>query len=348
MFTLLPGLGSFGKARGQALMPGLEYLDAQDVSSSEADIIGPLSHRQVPDTMRLCFPLLAVHAGARSIGLCWEPESDFCPVFDTPDRLFASGAHLLGVLYPGCDGQNRLEGSLLPYKGEKLPANQPLVLRAAILAGSGPDILPIVQRYVEYRGLPPLPPTPNLAAYGALAASGWLDSRLSEAGRFRHACWPGTAGFPLQPAADAAMYMDWLARRLASSMLKMGLEERATAALGNVPAQQLDSSGISHVRYPVECLLYGHVAENVEQARVTARAALARFESDGTIVYLRNPNGLDYGKSPWATKLRGTLPCWTARGIGHGRGFRSSILSIRPGRKWGPMPGQRSLARPNG
>ena len=306
MLTLLPGLGSFGPARGQALMPGLEYLDAPDVSSSEADIIGPGSHRQVPDTMRVCFPLLALQSQDRSVGLSWQPDTAFCPVFDTPDRQFRSGAHLMGLLFPGSDGQNRVEGSLLPYQGLQLSAGRPVVLHAAIMGTKGPDILPMVRLYVALRGLPPVPATPPLADYAALAAAGWLDSRLSDGPRFRHAWWPGLEKL-FQPGAvaDAAMYMDWLAAHVADPALAQRLRERAAAAAALVPPADLDAACVAHVRYPVECLLYGHVGENVAQARAAAQAELGRFNPDGTITYRPDPKGLDYAKTHFARDANG-------------------------------------------
>src|SRR6185437_9786499 len=57
MFLLFPGVGSFGEAKGQGLLAGLEYLE-NEPSSSEADVIGPASRRQVPDSLKITFPLM--------------------------------------------------------------------------------------------------------------------------------------------------------------------------------------------------------------------------------------------------------------------------------------------------
>ncbi|MCL5098522.1 MAG: hypothetical protein M1608_13530, partial [Candidatus Omnitrophica bacterium] len=48
-FTLLPGLGSFGTNKNQAVFAGVEYL-GNEPSSSEADLAGPPAKRQAPDT----------------------------------------------------------------------------------------------------------------------------------------------------------------------------------------------------------------------------------------------------------------------------------------------------------
>src|SRR5262249_21692653 len=113
MLTLLPGSGSFGTNKTQALFAGLEYLES-DPSSSEADIVLPEAKRQVPNTLKITFPLMTIQADGRYLVLIWEPQPQFCAVFDSPDRLFGSGGHLMGLLFPGCDGMHREEGNLLP------------------------------------------------------------------------------------------------------------------------------------------------------------------------------------------------------------------------------------------
>src|SRR5262249_23535318 len=120
MIALLPGVGSFGENKQQALFAGLEYLDGDEPSSSEKDITGPGARRQVPDTLRITFPLMVVQAADRYIGLIWDRDPKFSALFDSPDRTLHGGGHLMGVLFPGSDGQNRVEGNLLPYEGERL------------------------------------------------------------------------------------------------------------------------------------------------------------------------------------------------------------------------------------
>jgi hypothetical protein len=64
----------------------------------------------------------------------------FSAVFDSPDRLFGSGGHVMGILFPGSTGENRQEGSLLPRVAEKLAPGGELVLRATLLGGRGQSI----------------------------------------------------------------------------------------------------------------------------------------------------------------------------------------------------------------
>lgn len=302
MFTLLPGLGSWGTNKTQALLAGVEYLE-NEPSSSEADLTGPAAQRQVPDTVKLTLPLMAIAAEGRYLGLTWEPSPSVCAVFDSPDRLFGSAGHLLGLLFPGSDGLSREESSLLPYGAELARANQPIVLRATLLGGQGQSVVPAVQQYVQLRGLPPLP-SPGLSAqdYFVLAARGWLDSKIRQGDLFRHAAWPS---FGLTPAADAALYLDWLAGQLTDTNLAARAAESASAALAQVQPASYNSAQVGHVRYPAPALVYGAVAENAAKALAQGRSLLGRFEADGSVHYHAPADGLDYGKTHWAPDANG-------------------------------------------
>src|SRR5215468_8663159 len=109
MLLLFPGAGSFGGLKSQGLLAGLEYLE-NEPSSSEADIVGPASKRQVPDSLKLTFPLMAVQNDGRFLALTWKMSNEFCALYDSPDRIFGSIGHVMGVLFPGSDGKIRKEG----------------------------------------------------------------------------------------------------------------------------------------------------------------------------------------------------------------------------------------------
>jgi hypothetical protein len=306
MLMALAGAGAFGESKKQAVFAGLEYLDKNEPSSSEADIIGPGSKRQVPDTLKICFPLMAVQHNGSYIGLIWEMTPAFSAVFDSPDRLFRSGGHLMGVIFPHSDGSNRVEGSLLPYDGEAVAAGKPLILRATLIGGKGQSVVPAVQQYVALRGLPPVPETGmDVHAYAAWVGGGWLDSKIREGDLFRHAYWPGVTSFGPAPAADAATYMDWAAIHTRDAEQARRLREQARRALARVEPGNWNGSGVSHVQYPVESLLYGHVAENVQNAVQGARELLKRFEPDGRILYRPSPGGLDYGRTHFEPDANG-------------------------------------------
>ncbi len=324
MWLLLPGMGGYATSKGQGLFAGLEYLE-NEPSSSEADVVGAAARRQVPDNLKITFPLMAIQASGRYVGLIWQPDERFCALFDSPDRLFASGAHVMGILCPGSDGVNREEGKLLPTLPMMLQPNQPLVLHATIVGGRGDSVVPAVQQYVRLRGLPPLPDTGmNLAGYVSLASAGWLDSRVREGYLFRHAWWPG---FDPQPSADAAVLMEWLAQHTADPNLQQRLRQIAIGAIQQVPAWAMNFYNISHNAYPVAALIYGHLAENMETARQVGWQIVARFEPDGTLHYRPEPGRPDFGSTHYAPDASGYTAAAVLHVLEHGifSGDRSLI-----------------------
>ena len=303
LITLLPGLGLFGTNKNQGLFCGLEYLE-NEPSSSQADIIGPESQRQVPDMLKVTFPLMAVAAHDRYLGLLWEADANLSAVFDSPDRLFGSGGHLMGVIFPGSDGQNRVEGNLMPYWPALVRSNEPVVMRAVIIGGRGQTVVPAVQQYIALRGLPPLPAqVPAAADYFDLASHGWLDSQIRTNGLFRHAYWPG---FNSQPAADASVWIRWLSGKVSDPDLQTRLASTASLAIQQVPgAQNFNNYQIAHVQYPLPALIYNAALVNADSARANAQNLLGRFQSDGIVLYQPTPGGTDYGKTHYAPDANG-------------------------------------------
>ncbi len=302
MMLLVVPDGQPTPSKQQALFAGLEYLE-NEPSSSEADLIGPESKRQVPANHKITFPLMTVLREGRYAGLIWDHAPRFSALFDTPDRLLGTGGHLMGVLFPGCDSYNRREGSLMPTRPETLRAGESLKLRSILIGGRGQSVVPALRQYVKLRGLPPITPNgSSLADYTTLAARGWLDSKIRETDLFRHAVWQG---FGAQPAADAALYMDWLAAHASDPEQRRRLEDAARTALTRVPPGQLNQSSVSHVRYPLASLVYGHVEENAAAAEAQARAALRRFAPDGSIPYGRPAGQTDYGRTHFAPDANG-------------------------------------------
>lgn len=302
VFTLFAGLGSFGTNKTQALLPGIEYL-ANEPGSSTADLNEPASWRQVPDMMKLTFPLMALAAEERWIGLTWSarPDPETGVFFDTPDRLFHSGGSVMGILFPSSDGMNREENSLIPYGPQRLRGS--LRWEGLILGGRGDSVVPAVQRYVE---LGPLPARPDIGMsatdYYRLAARGWLDSKGREGNRYRHAAWPG---FNPAPAADAAVWMEWLAARVNDDALAEGLREAAKDAIALVPPGDRLRAQVGHIRPPLPPLVFGGVAESARQSAAQARALFRRFEPDGAVLYQASRDRPDYGRTHWAQDANG-------------------------------------------
>ena len=298
--TLFPGLGTFGERKTQGLFAGLEYLD-DEPSSSEADITTREHIRRTPDPVKITFPLMTIAHKGRYIGLIWEPSDLAAPVFDSPDRIYNSGAHVMALTAPAV-GDKRFENALVAHTPFQLKADQPVVLRATIIGGRGDTVIPAVQKYVELRDLPDIPRLEGgLDAAVTLLSHGWLDSAINEGGLFRHAVWGES--FKAGPAGDAIMYMDWLANHSPDSHLVKRLTDARDQAITKMPQGQPFLSMVSHTGTPTAPFVFGGVYPYVERRRADAESLLERFDEQGVKLY--RPGDVDYGKTHFAQHANG-------------------------------------------
>jgi hypothetical protein len=300
---LYPGVGTFGEKKTQALFAGLEYLDKDEPSSSEADIIGPGSNRLVPDIAKITMPLMALAADERWIGLSWG-FNEFSAVFDSPDRLYKSGAHVMGILFPGSSPDFRSEGNLMPSDTRTIRANQKLISAAVITGERGKSVVPAVQAsYFVHDRLTIPKPGLDLNDYVKLAATGWLDSQIGKEteGHYRHA-FPGP--FRSHPAADAVASLDWLTSRAEDETLRQRLALARKSAFVKIRNGQDFSSHVGHIRTPAPALLFGDANAAADAAKKQGWELLKRFEPDGSVKY-RPAGAVDYGKTHFAPDANG-------------------------------------------
>ena len=123
--TLFPGLGAYGEEKNQALLPGVEYLE-NEPSSSEADFNAAKADRRIVDDYKLTLPLMALQQDGRYIGVLWNRTDHPAAVFDSPDRVFHSGAQLMGLWHPGV-GEDRLENELSVFGTFTLKKDTPAI-----------------------------------------------------------------------------------------------------------------------------------------------------------------------------------------------------------------------------
>jgi hypothetical protein len=298
--TIFPGLGTIGQRKDQGLFAGVEYL-CDEPSSSEADIATPDHVRRVPDPVKITFPLMAITHGGNYIGVIWEPSEIIAATFDSPDRIYNSGAHLIALSGPGV-GDLRFENAFCAQVPLRLHANQPLKVTAMIIGGKGKSVVPAVRHYVALKGFPAVPQFEgNFDAAVDLLAHGWLDSKINEDGLFRHAVWGNN--FPAGPTADAAMYIDWLAHNTDNKSLRARLNNEKNRALSKIPSGQPFSSCVSHAHLPNTPLLFGRAFEFVQQRRSQAYNLLRSFDADGVKLY--RPGNTDYSKTHFAKHANG-------------------------------------------
>lgn len=303
---VLPGAGSFGATKNQALFSGLEYLGVNEPSSSDLDITTNERFRRVPLSYKVSVPLMSVQNGNDFLALSWQPQENTAAFFDSPDRTFKSGGHAMGLLMPGAEKTMREDGNPLPYSGALLEANREYSQRATIFGGSGKNVVAAVREYVARRGLPSLPESgKDEAAYVDLATHGWLDSKIREGALVRHAFWPG---FNPSAPADAMVYMEWLAARTKDAAQAARLRESANALHAKVDLNATLYSSVSHITPLFQPLVLGKVAENARHAANSARDNLKQFEAEG-IRYAPPKDGTDYARGNGGSRFANG---WTA------------------------------------
>ena len=286
----------------QAMLAGLEYLD-DEPSSSTKEIRMPESNRLIPSLHRICAPFAALTDTKAWLSAAWDMPSnhEYSVVFDTPDRQFRSGGHLLAFWFPAV-GDVRADSELDIYGAEDYSGgSQTVVLRAgkggtvaaALTSLVRPDNLPARDRFDEGDAL-------------ALISHGWLDSKLREGTKVRHAALPG---FALQQASDAPALMLWLAVQLErraghDAALVKRLREVASEMFAAVPPDQIGQTCVSHIQRPLAPLLEGNIdAWLAARAKRLAEGAAAL--SNGYREWKKPAKGQDLGETLGAADCNG-------------------------------------------
>ncbi|UCE50099.1 MAG: hypothetical protein JSW47_08045, partial [Phycisphaerales bacterium] len=298
--TIFPGLGTFGPSKSQGLFAGLEYL-CDEPSSSEADIAAPNHIRRVPDPVKITFPLMAISEAGDYIGVIWEPSETVAATFDSPDRIYNSGAHVLALSAPGVS-ELRFENDFSAHTPFTLKANKALKTSVLVIGGRGKTIVPAVKHYVSLKGLPQLPEfAGGLDAAVTLLAHGWLDSQINHDGLFRHAVWGSS--FPPGPAADAPMFIDWLNSYAKDKKICERLSSAKNQALGRIPSRQPFSSSVGHAHLPTAPFIFGRTLDFARQRHDEARRMIRSFDAAGIKRY--RPGKTDYSRTHFAKHANG-------------------------------------------
>ncbi len=298
--TIFPGLGTFGERKYQGLLAGVEYL-CDEPSSSEADIETPEHIRRVPEPVKITFPLMAIAHNGNYIGVIWEPCDKVTATFDSPDRIYNSGAHVMALSGPAV-GELRFENDFCAHTSFRLEANKPLKVSVLIVGGKGKTVAPAIRRYVELKGLPAVPEFGGgFDAAVNMLAHGWLDSQINHDGLFRHAVWGNN--FPPVPAADAAMFIDWLNNHTKDKKLCERLNGAKNQALRKIPSGQAFSSSVGHAHLPTAPFIFGRTYEFVQRKRNEALGLLRNFDEEGVKLY--KPGKADYSRTHFAKHANG-------------------------------------------
>ena len=160
--TLYIGDGTAGEEKVDALFPGLEYLESDEVSSSTLDINPPGNVRRVPHPNKITIPVMAVNVREHLVGMTWDPLQKWdgtndrpCALFASPNRFENMGCHAMGFFLPSCPtwvAENAIQ-SAHPYM---LRAGEELKLVAEIFTDHPVErSIEAVRRWIDTNGLPP-------------------------------------------------------------------------------------------------------------------------------------------------------------------------------------------------
>jgi len=265
----------------QAIFPGIEYLDARDTSSSEADIETDEHNRQIPQRHQPTIPIMAIQQPDKLwLSLAYVRFDNVSPFFDVPDRHFGTGLPSMGVLFPGGFHD---PGSLVPERGYQLGAGLVLSTTIQVRGGTkGETVLAGIERWVLDHPLPVVPERVTIFEHARLAGAGFLDSAAQSPAGFRHA-YPGE--FPFQAAPDATLALSWISTVMQRRDTGLAARASDTAKRAKAALNPAASGGIGHVRTMAPALQYGDVNAYLDAARKSGQNAVGQITNTGRVQY---------------------------------------------------------------
>jgi hypothetical protein len=295
------GDGGFGARKDFAIFPGLEYLEGPEHSSSERDLVFPLSWREVPAPHKVAAPLMAVQGGGHLVGVLWDMHQAWMPGRRTPAAHFLAPALDtvrdyvdLGLFVPGvgeelAENSQRARRAVPMQAGEHAGVQYTLVLdRASDHAETplfrsghtGALALRAFEHYFNRFGLPEPSAAPrDWAAEKALSVDAYLDAVWEEEPPgWRHChTWPGGA-FPGHAVPQLLALRDGLAPGQAAAV-----EGRVERVLGRVLSERgasfLWSNAGCHIAQGELPFWWGHVPEALSGMIAHARGVAAGREN---------------------------------------------------------------------
>jgi hypothetical protein len=166
---LKAGAGSFGAAKDDAILPGIEWLVDDEWSSGTDWFKDPWAMRVVPHPNKVAIPLMALSHQGTGIGLAWDPNQSATgwfnyrrhrpqPVFASPNFVDRRNNHLMGLMVPDVFAEEE-ENKVWAEPPLELHLKQRVEFDAEIWLSEG-DSLDTVVDWVRRHGLP-APPQPR-------------------------------------------------------------------------------------------------------------------------------------------------------------------------------------------
>jgi len=157
---LYAGEGSFGSRKQMALVPGLEYLEGDEKSSSDRDNGPRFANRYAPHPYKITIPLMAVEADNCLVGVMWDmlqkwdgEHVTLSARFSSPNTHDKKDNHLMGLFLPSIP-EFVAENGDRASKAYPLKANNKIAIEAYIVAEASAKLLNIIDHYLAVFGMP--------------------------------------------------------------------------------------------------------------------------------------------------------------------------------------------------
>ncbi len=259
------GANSFGAAKADAILPGLEWLRGDEWSSGTDWFQHPWALRVAPHPFKVSVPVMAVSHGGEGVGLSWDPSAPVFShqrhaqtVFASPNFVDRRNNHLMGLMLPLLE-RGQPENALEADPPLWLRINDTVAFSAEISLVEG-DSLSVVVDWVRRHGMPqpgdPRYPLPEALERIARAyntnlwyeGKGWGGARLTGIMREPQPVEPRFLGRYVRrdPDGDTARQLaeklDWVRAQPRNRRPKESQEDALARGKKMVAEQRADGS----------------------------------------------------------------------------------------------------------
>ncbi len=276
------------KDRGMALLPGLEYLNDGEPSSSTRDAAPPINNRLMPDPLKITVPMMMVSTQVGMVTLMWNPNQKWdgvqygpCAAFASPNFVNRQENHLMEVFAPSFPNYVNENERLAAQSYEMKPGQKVTVSARVVLRPKG-DAVDAMKDYFALNPPPkPAPKQYDLQTLYDISRHGFLETVWYEDKQKSSHCvgWaPANAPqFGVLLLIDSILAKDAAAGKAARERAE--LIWRNTLRDGGPNA--LCSPACCHIMREDAPFYTGHIAAAVKHLLASAKGQIRNANADG-------------------------------------------------------------------
>ena len=172
-----------------------------------------------------------------------------------------------------------------PIRRSIFTPETPSSTTVTLMGGPGNNITAVCRQYLREFPLPALPPLPrSLAEERALCLAAYTQSTLLDNANSQALKWHPDTRTDAQTAADACLFMHWLALQQPDPAVRDAVATSVLAGLATAGNGDLDSR-ISNLAPPSAALDFGHLAQTLAAEREHALAQAGKMAADGSVAF---------------------------------------------------------------